>query len=591
MNCPTRLHRYLLSLVFVSCSREPLPTPDPTPEATAAAAPRSTSPTRRSYPTSWIVNGSDQNWSYAVNGNASTSLPAYAVKPLGLGQGPHKIAVTTPEGTNTYSLTHEKGRHTLLNPGGQATFIMRSITYSTSGVPQGGRDRRREVRDELVQRPFAFGLNEPVPSVVNLNLNRGTQQQLNKIYLAFPDPMTLAAAKQILAGGRAMYMGTIADVCRFLGEQDSAEARDLLRRYAFEEQEPQAAYALFQEGEVGLLTERFGDLSDFTAKGISSLMASASRKTNAISDEHLPLLEQGLRHPEIKVRREYLKPGILYLPADHPLMQLAREQVAQEPDPKIRQNLNGLLERREARVLKEADYDELLGYFTSATDIERRHRILRQGAWLPKKPERLTYYTAAGEVLAATPDTEAQDALYARIQEEALTPAWRPDYLDAFTRGCTSGPESAFRTRVMRNRIEWGLLDQESVNQVRKTAPELLQNPSKETLQGIQRLLRSDKQKTWLIGLIDQMNPGEERDNLIKTLGYSLPYRVPITEILSETLNAHDPELRRSLYERCRPIVKSNLKKGKNSQELRALIEKERDPALRQILLGETHPM
>ncbi|GEM_PF-3683230 len=588
MPIPLRLSFLLFCLTLSSCHREAA-TSEKTEKTDSANAstrpePRATE-MERVHPTSWIVNGTGENWGYRLDGGKEHNLPAYAVRPLKLSNRRQEVTVRTPGGELTFSLMHRQNIHTILNPGGHASFVIRSITYSASGIPRGGGGGRRTIQDELIQEPFAFGLTQHVPTRVSLNLHHGLQQNLRKIYVAFPEQMSVEAAREILAGGKAMYMGSHADVCTYLAEQDTPESQTLLEQYAFEEQEPQAAYALFQHGELDVLENRFTDLTEFTQKGIAHLMSRASGKSTAIAEDHLPLLNLGLTHPEIKVRREYMKPALMYLPDSHDLFQLSMKLVQEEKDPRVAKSLDGLLKRREGRLLKEADGATLLAYFQKATGLDTQLRILHRGAWLSPKEEILAFYRYAGTHLGSGMDSAQRDTLYASIREEALTPAWRPEYLDAFTLGALSSSDAAFRNALMLNRVEWGFLDAGSVEYVLKTSPSMLLEPKGETLKGMYKLLRSDRNaKLQMVALVDQMTAEEERQKLIQHLGHSLPYRIPVPEILAVTLEVKDPEFRRFLYEKCKPVIASDLRKGTVSKEITDLVQQEPDPELRKIL-------
>jgi hypothetical protein len=116
---------------------------------------------------------------------------------------------------------------------------------------------------------------------------------------------------------------------------------------------------------------------------------------------------------------------------------------------------------------------------------------------------------------------------------------------------------------------------------MKKSNPAALKKPHKAYIDMLASTVRNKKMdRLWIVEAVDILEPGPEREKMIKQLGWSLPYHVPVPDILRAMQKAKDPAVRRHVYK----AMQTPLKRTAKTEEIKKLIAAEPDKDLRQML-------
>jgi len=531
----------------------------------------------------WVNNGSGQTWTYRIDGRSPQSLPPYALRPVDVSRGSHEFAFDMGGRAKAIKADVAGGDTvTVINPDALDTFVIRWQVYTANPSPLnthlGPTSRSSDIRAEVITRKVNFGLDEAMPMTVNMNIMKGREQHLTKIYKKYPDPTPAAMAIDALTNHPHAYYGGTGKAIDALGQSDSPQARGLLEKCAFREDDHAAAAALFTSGAYELLARRWGELPEGAKSRIANQFQRQCRDEGRVPDELLPILWQGLEEEE-RIRGQFLETALSRLPKESPHYDRVKSHVRAD-DEALVERLGRAEERRAVEMINDADLDTLVRLAVDYEDEATVDRVFDRLGW-KKKEEKHEFMTKLGQALAGMSDTARRDLIYGKLIALVENKRWGAVAAPALQK-CMESEDPDFALHAANDLLaKAGEIDRRVFEFLKEQDPDSLTVCTEAYKRGLNHVM-GDKNadRLWTIQAVDMLGPSARRDQLIKNLGYRMAYTVEVPELLAAVQTAKDRELRRSVYK----AMDFRIKTAGKTDRLIELIKAEPDAELRQTL-------
>jgi len=480
----------------------------------------------------------------------------------------------------TLQVQIKQGRFTVINPKALDAFIVRSQAFSTlPGAAPGGLPTRstREHRKEIIQLKIDFGFDQPMPSQITMDKRKGQIQYFTKLYKKYPKPVPPKLAIQALKGNKHTFFGGAGQALRALGEGDEPGTMELLEQYAFHDDVHEAAVALYKKGAYDVLARRFDELDNSVQNRVAMEFNQHCRKEKQIVEQTLPLLWRGLEAKEKGVASRFLEVAVEFTRADSPHYAKLKPYI-EKADPKFAERIARAEKGRIDRRIREADADDIIDLLKTQSDPEIIKRSIQRSYRLGDKRE--MFAQKLGQLLAGMADHAQRDRIYTQLVP--LLKRVPRQHIVIMLAESSRSKDNKFSDRVKDDRLALGAVDKAFFLEMLKTKPQALKKAHEQYIKTLSSTVRDKKipDRLWVAQAVDILEPGDARQNMIKQLGWSLPYHVPVPDILRAMQKVKDPAVRRHVYN----AMAFPLKKAGKTDQIKALIAAEPDKELRQML-------